>query len=516
MGAHSNMPQDALDDFHYYSGIISHTFKIQELTKPVVELTLPSCGVGGNSSFDPAANTLIIQYQTPTTTPNGWLRIHAPDVGGSAALLFALLIFFSLHHILRRPQSHGHLYCRNCNYDLTQWQQPTPAQPAGICLECGVSTLAKPPIRGRFITRRILPIWGIFLPLFLLSSILWYSSIELIGPVGPGRTAWPFEALSRISWWTMARPNIPQHYSGVFETYSLPTGEKVSTSVLDPLQGGGRSTSDLRYYAFAEMSEESNWDNLAVVFDPATGHTRSYNMGDNSTGFGYFHGYTPDETEAVYTLTSLANDDGKGAAKIFCVSLDTLAVREIATVNVTYQLIAPSSWQYPNSAVAVNNDPQQWAFLITDGIDAGLLQYSPSPSGELGESKLAVTLPINGGYSSNKLSYSADDKLLFNDGTLEIIPETGAVRPLAVVTHSAKLADVGTLEIYSGANLSQIIQVDPNISYLAANPTFSSDGRWVLVEGYLNNNPTLLGPLTVKFLLFDLSKVQPVDPDSTR
>lgn len=94
MGAHSNMPQDALDDFHYYSGIISHTFKIQELTKPVVELTLPSCGVGGNSSFDPAANTLIIQYQTPTTTPNGWLRIHAPDVGGSAALLFALLIFF--------------------------------------------------------------------------------------------------------------------------------------------------------------------------------------------------------------------------------------------------------------------------------------------------------------------------------------------------------------------------------------------------------------------------------------
>ena len=517
MVAHSNMPQDALDDFHYYSGIISHTFKIQELTKPVVELTLPSCGVGGNSSFDPAANTLIIQYQTPTTTPNGWLRIHAPDVGGSAALLFALLIFFSLHHILRRPQSHGHLYCRNCNYDLTQWQQPTPAQPAGICLECGVSTLAKPPIRGRFMTRRILPIWSIFLPLFLLSSIVWYSSIELIGPVGPGRTAWPFEALSRLSWWTMARPKIPQHYSRVFETYSLPTGQKVSTFVLDSNRGDvGRPTSDLRYYAFAEKSEESNWDNLAVVCEPATGHTRSYNMGNNSTGYWIrFHGYTSDEKEAIYTLASNTNQDGKSAAKIFCVSLDTLAVREIATVNFSLNLIAPSTWQAPNIAAAVNNEPQQWAFLITDGIDAGLLQYSPSPSGELGESKLAVTLPING-YSSNTLSYSADDKLMFNDGTLEIIPETGAVSPLAVVTHSARMAEVGTLEIYSGANLSQIIQVDPNISFLATNRTFSSDGRWVLVEGYLNNNPTLLGPLTAKFLLFDLSKVQPVDPSSTR
>ena len=30
----------------------------------------------------------------------------------------------------------------------------------------------------------VLP-WGIFLPIFLLSSILLYSSIELIGPVGP-------------------------------------------------------------------------------------------------------------------------------------------------------------------------------------------------------------------------------------------------------------------------------------------------------------------------------------------
>lgn len=184
-------------------------------------------------------------------------------------------------------------------------------------------------------------------------------------------------------------------------------------------------------------------------------------------------------------------------------------------MNFSLNLIAPSTWQAPNIAAAVNNEPQQWAFLITDGIDAGLLQYSPSPSGELGESKLAVTLPING-YSSNTLSYSADDKLMFNDGTLEIIPETGAVSPLAVVTHSARMAEVGTLEIYSGANLSQIIQVDPNISFLAANPTFSSDGRWVLVEGYLNNNPTLLGPLTAKFLLFDLSKVQPVDPSNTR
>lgn len=92
--AHSNMPQDALDDFHYYSLIISPTFKIPELTKPVVELTLPSGSGGENSFFDPAANTLIIQYQTPTTTLYGWLRIHAPDVGGSAALILALLIFF--------------------------------------------------------------------------------------------------------------------------------------------------------------------------------------------------------------------------------------------------------------------------------------------------------------------------------------------------------------------------------------------------------------------------------------
>lgn len=184
-------------------------------------------------------------------------------------------------------------------------------------------------------------------------------------------------------------------------------------------------------------------------------------------------------------------------------------------MNFTLNLIAPSNWQVPNIAVAVNNEPRQWASLITDGIDAGLLQYSPAPSGELGESKIATTLPISA-YSSNKLSYSADDKLLLNDGTLEIIPETGAVRPLAVVTHSAKMAEVGTLEIYSSTNVLQTIQLDPNILFLAANPAFSSDGRWVLVEGYLNNNPTLSGPLTVKCLLFDLSKVQPVDPGSTR
>ena len=70
------------------------------------------------------------------------------------------------------------------------------------------------------------------------------------------------------------------------------------------------------------------------------------------------------------------------------------------------------------------------------------------------------------------------------------------------------LAEVRDGKVYRGG--------DPNISFLAANPAFSFDGRWVFVEGYLNNNPTLLEPLTVKFLLFDLLKVQPVDLDSTR
>ena len=490
-----------LDDFHCYSGIVSPAPTLPELTKPIVELTIPSGGWARvTSSFDPAANTLIIQYAVPNMTLNLWWRIHAPDLGGSAALLFALLIFFSLRRILRRPQSHGHLYCRVCNYDLTPWKPPTPAQPTATCPECGVSTQAKPPLRGRFMLRRILPILGIFLPLFLCSFILW---------------------------WPLTRPTTLPNRSCFFETYSLPTGQKVSTSVLDLPPGKyGRSTSDLRYYAFTECSEESHWVDLVGVFDTATGRTRSYNMGDASTGSAYFHGYTPDEKEAVYTFSSFPNDDGKGTAKIFCVLLDTLAVREITTVNFTYQLIAPNEWQHPSITAAVYNynKPQQWAFLIGSGIDAGLLKYSPALFRKMGESKLTVTPPIIVDPDST-LSYSADGKLrLSSDGTLEIIPQTGAVRPLAVITPSftpsttlnGRFPVGGPLQIYSGANLLQTIQLDLNISSLGANPVFSSDGRWVLVQGYLNNNPALSLPLTVKCLLFDLSKVQPVDPSSTR
>ncbi len=473
--------------------------------QPDLEIILPTAPGGGwpsaTAHFDTAGTSLIIQYPTRETLTRDWWFNHLPDFAVPISLLLAIIFVWRLSRILRSPQSQNRIYCRRCNYDLTP-EQFTETPPTNPCPECGTSSTESPPKRGRSTPIRLIPLLGISLPIFLFAIAVLQSSFEA---KDPGNQAWPHSSFDQIRWWPLARPSIPVRQCRRFDTWSLPGGEKSASTLIpiDPIEGG--LTSDLKYFAYAEFNQENLWSNRAVFFEPTTGKSRSYTMGDAGTGFCKFHGFTPDEKEAVYTNVSLVTPDGSCKARILCIALDTLAVREVATVLVTPQTLTPGNWQLPSLAAAVSISPPQWAFMPISGPQTGLLD-SGTPGQAAPARQQLLTVPAGSSIATNStLSYTQSGTLLLNS-FFEVDVTTGTMRPAP--NTPVVLADSFSQGQYA-AQASGPVWLDSAYA-LTLQKRVSPDTRWygVLVTV---NNPTPQPP-TYKYLVFDLTKLKSKRP----
>lgn len=314
-----------------------------------------------------------------------WWRVREIDIAAVALFLLVSFVSLRVRKVLRTPQTAGRLYCRRCNYDVTNATVPT--RTIARCSECGANLLAQRGLRGRSVLRRL---WAALLTGSLLCPLLLWRVTVGLGPAAPRTTSWPFAEMGRL---------IPQ----------WPLQRRVWTEDLQclvfqvPLDGISK-TSAVRTLESAEWTTSPNGDKVLRLEEFSTGtKTADLHVVDVRSGIRHrvsldrddcfapsWRGFTADGREAVVAAYDNGEEhkaqdkdvppEERACVVVRAVDLESGETREIGRALTRKVRVKYDTWYVPRYLVGVG-ELSRWAVLFLDGKDAGTL-VSDYGSGE--------------------------------------------------------------------------------------------------------------------------------------
>ena len=180
----------------------------------------------------------VLYALTHVQTANPWPALVSlwPEIFGGALFLITIAASLIVRRIIRRPQTFARPHCRSCSYDLTG--QTTAAgsgraatftwAPNTRCPECGAQLDKTPPIRGRRLGLRLVPVLAIWLCLAAGYGALFATTSPRLSPARNWFDLSSVWAANNAAGWLKWLSLTPQNSDHIVEI-DLATGELLRT-----------------------------------------------------------------------------------------------------------------------------------------------------------------------------------------------------------------------------------------------------------------------------------------------
>lgn len=456
-------------------------------------------------TFSHDERMLVVSVNEPKSVMRDWWRLREIDVAAVALILLVILVSLRVRNVLRTPQTRGRLYCRRCNYDVTDATAPTRMIPR--CSECGANVLVQRGLRGRSALRRL---WAALLTGSLLCPLLLWRVTVGLGPAAPRTTSWPFAAIGRlIPQWPLQRRVWPEDLQSlVFQVPLDGTSKASAVQTLESAEWTASPNGD-KVLRLEEFFTGTKTADLHVV-DVRSGirHRVSLDRGDSFAPS--WRGFTSDGREAVVSAYDNGEEhptqdkdvppEERVCVVVRAVDLESGETREVGRALTRKVRLKYDTWYVPRYLVGVG-EHSRWAVLFLDGKDAGTL-VSDHGSGV----RYGVYSP------AAKLADSLDEghNLVLDDSRVTVRPTSdwGGIRldlwPDGTTTRHGIRYPSWKLD-----NPNVLIDTGTPIAALDGTPAgsvfrfeVSPSGRWLAVVCVSTNDPSRKTP-TLK--VFDLS-----------
>ncbi len=321
----------------------------------------------------PDGSTAWYATSTPVASLSSLLHIASLWIFFGYIFLSLTILLIVRLRIRRRPRTIGRLYCRRCNYDLTD----SPA--AQACSECGVHLSKRRPVRGRSRPARMIPV--VLTGIVLSLPLFWIRTPELLSPkvCGVLDTYWIPVPDSLTSRWPQLQTRRLVQRGEQIRKLNLSTGRDRTLFSLS------RTFADLTISPSGRKLMMQSKDGMGLaLYDAPTGRTlASYQTNlSRPPGMGFTKplaiAFTPDERGVYFQWT------GGIRLEKFGISLWDSRNSSVTTI------FSKESW------LAQRNVGAPGTFTPTSMGQSPAFLYTPSFMQQLQEKQLANSL-INSG-----------------------------------------------------------------------------------------------------------------------
>jgi hypothetical protein len=347
---------------------------VAEPLEPIAAFNLGSDGPSGvgpvRIDFAPGG----VMYVQDMARPSGigtWVRDHSPDLAVAAFLIAMVVGALVMVRAVRRPRARGRVYCRRCNYELTEplvrletGRRVVVDDAASRCPECGSELGAVRPVVGRGRRRRLVAPLLIAGAVMVVCLVVGYSSLEAYpgGPVMPGRArpwpgAWVLKVAPRLA--LQRREQWPRWVQRITPV-DLATGRVGATLVELPSDWmlEAKLSADGRMFAAAWPSAPHAPATVFGLIDAASGRVRTLDLSGSVVQVVPV-GFSADSRRVyVQVQPETTGDDAETA--LHEIDVETMTDRVVTTEREPYLRLS--------GGAALKAAPTQIFLLPRDGV----------------------------------------------------------------------------------------------------------------------------------------------------